>query len=1437
MANKIPTADPNPAATDDVPPMTFQSAGSPTELMPDDIGADAFKEDFNLSPRGPHIYQKPIPQEMFGGKRASAAQPVQVADASGSTDLDWLTNAENLDDSYRQARANKEEDEALSWLGGDMANEQPTPGAAAETIPEDVTAGLIDPVMRDLIGGAFGEMGKWAVGGPMKAVNATLGLVDEALKAGHALDEYMTGQPSLLLSTPKIPNIGEMQDKPDTNTATFLQAATQFLTGFVAGGAVLGVPKAGASLGATATSTFGRAAFADFAAFDAHEKNLADLVELYPPMKNVVTDFLTEKEESPELLGRLKNVVANSPLNVPFEALLIPLRAMKAARLAKAKSGQSTYSEMAQALEDGTIGAHNADKAEPDIRIREYLGDFQGAATAKDRRALEKRAAQMVPDDVELGVPTEYAAESMLRTATEGEWQPPPDLADAIAKAEAMPGPKPTGNPFADSVLARGPVKLEQIDIDNVMRAAAVRLRNSEKPAAEWAQTNVDMQVLSEKFGTENALDLVYASLHSADQARAKGETVGRASIEIPEFLKNTFGDKSVTPPPAPGSKTLGGSDLPAGATGQTPVNWNRIETTDDVKSMLGQMIDSFPDDMKTGGKMSFASMADQANNENAWGLLLGERATPLTNASETLALRKLWTSSGQKLKELAVEAQSGDLAAGFAFRRMIAIHRTIQATVKDIRTEQARALAQWRIPAGGSAEQMKMLDEIIKQNGGAESTKALAEAVADLAMRPGGLAKIDKLAEKGWTVKSVETAIEAWKAALLWGPHTHMVNMLSNAVVVPLALGERRLAAHIAEFTDPIAGVKFGEAALMAQGMRDNFAESLRVFGHAWRTEEQLFGQPFKAADKAGSLGKPNAQATGATRAENPFVRRMSSEYWGIGNDTMGGKALDMLGAGWTGSFRALGAADAMFKHLYYGGELKAAAGRRAIEAQMMGKIGPSPKDVEAYIAKLMDNPTEALRMEAKEFAEYNTFTNDPGAMINAINRVRNGGDGGGMVDNVALRAVTHVILPFLNTPANITRYTFERTPIAPLMSRYKAEMAAGGARRDLALARLGLGTMIMGVSYDLAVNGWLTGSGPDSKDWAKRRTMTEGGWRPHSIRVPDGVRADGSPAWRYYPINRLDPVGSILLLSAEMAEVARHQDYDPSPEWEEEFAAVSLAAAEVFKNKTYLTGLSNLLEAMNNPAGFGESYLTRMAVGMVPNISGSAAKAMDPVMRHTWDLMSSLKAKTPGLSKDLPPRLDFWGNEMTYESGLGGWYDVLSPIYTKSTKKTSAVEDEFFKIGYYPAHKKSIRIAGSDGSRKLDISLRNHPQAFNDLITKTSATSARELASYAEQTGAFHLKSGRPNSDLRKIQAFEGATLKEALSEMVVGRGPLGMEYLTADEDTKKKMMQDTIGAFRKVATMWVLDNHPELQKMRDRMDLNAKRGQASPFTDGEQ
>jgi len=186
-------------------------------------------------------------------------------------------------------------------------------------------------------------------------------------------------------------------------------------------------------------------------------------------------------------------------------------------------------------------------------------------------------------------------------------------------------------------------------------------------------------------------------------------------------------------------------------------INFSRIDAPEDVKTVLQNMADGYRAEIDSArrGVRSFEQTALSAEQENAWKLLAERRAGQPLNAEQSLAARNLWASSGQKLSELADLAVNAPTKENlFAFRKMVEVHRAIQNEVIAARTETARALGAWRIPAGPRALQLRYMEDMLGRiPGGQKTVLELADKVAKLSAS-GQAQALEMLIEKSpWAI------------------------------------------------------------------------------------------------------------------------------------------------------------------------------------------------------------------------------------------------------------------------------------------------------------------------------------------------------------------------------------------------------------------------------------------------------------------------------------------------------------------------------------------------------------------------------------------------------------------------------------------------------------------------------------------------------------
>lgn len=839
------------------------------------------------------------------------------------------------------------------------------------------------------------------------------------------------------------------------------------------------------------------------------------------------------------------------------------------------------------------------------------------------------------------------------------------------------------------------------------------------------------------------------------------------------ETFAKTIGDPSkpmletrVKQPPAAGGKVKKGAAATAGMTpedliggrgvvdaGEMEVfiNFGRMAGPDDVKAVIAEMAERSKGSIDEA-RRGVITEREQVKLADDLGMsvtdLLERTRGQAYNAEQIINARKLWQASGEQL--LVAAKRAADSNAGpmdqFAFRKMLATHHAIQAEVLGMRAEAGRALQAWKIPAGGNLEKARAIDQMMAAMGGPGASQELARRLAILAEH-GDPKALAKFAEKGWGAKGFDAVREIWINGLLSSPTTHIVNTSSNLLVAAQQIYERGVASQIAQLRGVTDSVAPGEAMAMAYGLVTGVKDAFRLASKAFATGE-----------------------TGAAlnKVDLPMQKSVSAEAFNIASETGLGRMVDFVGEAARIPSRFLGAEDEFFKTIGYRMELHAQALRSATAKGLKGK------ELAEEMRRIVLDPPEHIRIASADAALYSTFTNAPGAVGQAFMGLRE-----------KVPAVT-LILPFVRTPVNIARYTFERTPFAPLVGQWRADIAAGGARADLALARMSTGTGIMMVALDWADSGLISGAGP--KDAGEREAMIRQGWQPYSIKVGN----------RWYSYNRTDPLGAMLGFSADVAQMIGQGEVneDDVDEWQEALAMSITAVSQVAVNKTYLRGVSDFIEVMSDPKRYSEGYVNNLLASFTPMtaLSGSIERAVDPTVREAGTPWEAIQAKIVGLSKNLPPRRNLWGEEVRAESGLGKTYDFFSPVQSRDIKAT-------------PIDAEIMRLAPVAGRDNVDGA------APNRIGKRTSFAGVQvNFKQWPEVYDAYVRLAG---NDLPHVAWKMGA--KDYLNAVVSGGHAMSRVYEMRSDEMKIKFINETIADYRKQAQQAILSD-PQFEKFTE-------------------
>jgi hypothetical protein len=240
-------------------------------------------------------------------------------------------------------------------------------------------------------------------------------------------------------------------------------------------------------------------------------------------------------------------------------------------------------------------------------------------------------------------------------------------------------------------------------------------------------------------------------------------------------------------------------------------------------------------------------------------------------------------------------------------------------------------------------------------------------------------------------------------------------------------------------------------------------------------------------------------------------------------------------------------------------------------------------------------------------------------------------------------------LIAPFVRTPTNIIKYAARHSILGIAFKDMRADYAAKGARRHMALARMSFGTSLMMTATFMAMQGLLTGGGPGDKE--KRRLWRELGWQPYSIRLGD----------TYYAYNRFEPIGILFGIAADMKEVG---EAATAGEMEELLPMALGAVAQNLTSKTWLKGVSDMVAAVNEPHKM-KYWIEQFSGTLVPTGLAQISDVNDPILRRVDGIMDKVRSRIPGLREQLPPRFGMFDKPITRENT---GYLAFSPVYVST-------------------------------------------------------------------------------------------------------------------------------------------------------------------------
>jgi len=627
---------------------------------------------------------------------------------------------------------------------------------------------------------------------------------------------------------------------------------------------------------------------------------------------------------------------------------------------------------------------------------------------------------------------------------------------------------------------------------------------------------------------------------------------------------------------------------------GETNINLEKLETTDDVKQFVDGLAQS------VGIKKTKVSWDEtvKAARELGWDekeFLKQAQKKGGFNSSEIYAMRQIHTNVLNDLyktiKELPADAT--ERTDAMRINVLDKINNTVQIMKSYTQKagEAGRSLNIFKKMVSENPEFMAdknkelVFKKIFDMNGGKDMSDQILNDLQKIDFQD--VSAVRNILQKYHNATLTDKFFEAWLNGILSAPASHVANILGNSLALATKIPET-IASNVVRGKFPLGEIK-SEIVGIVQGFKDGI----------------------RAGIKALLTGVPSDMVSKLEHARFTAIKGLKGEIIRIPT-------------------KALTAADEFFKAIVYRSELNRLA---FIKARKEGA-----ENITQRMAEIINDPigNKYIFNKAHEESLYRTFQKPLGTMGNKIMGLRDSW------------YPMKFIIPFIKTPTNIAKFTLERTPLN--FAKIAHDFKIGKITTDELsneLAKPIIGSLISAVTAIYALDGTITGGAP--KDKTERDLKYATGWQPYSIKIGD----------KYYSYNRLEPIGSILGMTADFVEAAKQAD---EKETNEMIGNIIMSVSKNLTSKTFLSGIAKVLDAISDPERYGGDYIEQFFGSLIPSGVASVARSVDPYVREVNNPLEAMQARIPFASKSLPYKEGAFG--VPIENTPGGFMNMVSPI-----------------------------------------------------------------------------------------------------------------------------------------------------------------------------
>jgi hypothetical protein len=223
------------------------------------------------------------------------------------------------------------------------------------------------------------------------------------------------------------------------------------------------------------------------------------------------------------------------------------------------------------------------------------------------------------------------------------------------------------------------------------------------------------------------------------------------------------------------------------------------------------------------------------------------------------------------------------------------------------------------------------------------------------------------------------------------------------------------------------------------------------------------------------------------------------------------------------------------------------------------------------------------------------------------------------------------------------------------------------------------------------------------DQEEWERDLPLITGTRAPYTERGRREFEYRTAPAMSvrlgdsYYSYGRLEPLGTTLGLMVDGLNLMR----SPKPDEERAGRVFKSVLAQVHE-KTFLRGISDLLNAAESPKNFGTRYLSNFASSWVPNLIRQPLRATQTYIQEMkglpkdeqqgflgaqWDQL--VANWWPVQNSEFSPKVDLWGRDVkrapAWNSTLGKiLMGTLVPIEVRAIPQDKAQQLDLLLLRY---------------------------------------------------------------------------------------------------------------------------------------------------------